>query len=68
MGAIAAIIVSAFSKKFRGFAAFLTWVALFLTFVGRGSSSEGQEISSLVTLFDISSSVVFLIVFVILSV
>ena len=28
MGAIAAIIVSPFSKRFRGFAAFLTWIAL----------------------------------------
>jgi lipopolysaccharide export LptBFGC system permease protein LptF len=68
MGAIAAIIVSPFSKRFRGFAAFLTWIALFLTFVGRGSSSQGQEITTLTTLFNISSSVVFLIVFVFLSV
>lgn len=67
MGAIAAVIVSPFSKRFRGFAAFLTWIALFLTFVGRGSSSQG-EISTLSTLFNISSSVVFLIVFVFLSV
>ena len=68
MGAIAAIIVSPFSKKFRGFAALLTWIALFLTFVGRGSSSEGEQISVLSTLFNISSSVVFLILFMILSV
>jgi Na+/phosphate symporter len=68
MGAIAAIIVSPFSKRFRGFAAFLTWIALFLTFVGRGSSSQGEEISTLTALFNISSSVVFLIVFVFLSV
>ena len=68
MGAIAAIIVSPFSKRFRGFAALLTWIALFLTFVGRGSSSQGEQISVLSTLFDISSSVVFLILFVILSV
>lgn len=68
MGAIAAIIVSPFSKRFRGFAAFLTWIALFLTFVGRGSSSQGEQISTLSTLFNISSSVVFLVLFVILSV
>lgn len=68
MGAIAAIIVSPFSKRFRGFAALLTWIALFLTFVGRGSSSQGEQISTLSTLFNISSSVVFLILFVILSV
>jgi Na+/phosphate symporter len=68
MGAIAAIIVSPFSKRFRGFAAFLTWIALFLTFIGRGSSSQGEQLSALSTLFNISSSVVFLIVFVILSV
>jgi lipopolysaccharide export LptBFGC system permease protein LptF len=68
MGAIAAIIVSPFSKRFRGFAAFLTWIALFLTFVARGSSSQGEQISTLSTLFSISSSLVFLLVFVILSV
>jgi Na+/phosphate symporter len=68
MGAIAAIIVSPFSKRFRGFAAFLTWIALFLTFVGRGSSSQGEEISTLTALFNISSSIVFLLVFVFLSV
>jgi Na+/phosphate symporter len=68
MGAIAAIIVSPFSKLFRGFAAFLTWIALFLTFVGRGSSSQGEQISVLSALFNISASVVFLILFVILSV
>jgi CDP-diglyceride synthetase len=68
MGAIAAIIVSPFSKRFRGFAAFLTWIALFLTFVGRGSSSQGEEISTLTSLFNISSSIAFLLVFVFLSV
>jgi hypothetical protein len=68
MDAIAAIIVSPFSKRFRGFAAFLTWIALFLTFVGRGSSSQGEQLSALSTLFNLSSSVVFLILFVILSV
>ena len=68
MGAIAAIIVSPFSKRFRGFAALLTWIALFLTFVERGSSSQEGEISTLSTLFNISSSVVFLIMFVVLSV
>jgi hypothetical protein len=68
MGAIAAIVVSPFSKRFRGFAAFLTWIALFLTFVGRGSSARGEDISQLSALFNVSSSVVFLIVFVVLSV
>jgi hypothetical protein len=68
MGAIAAIVVSPFSKRFRGFAAFLTWIALFLTFVARGTSSQGEQISILSTLFSISSSLVFLVVFVILSV
>jgi hypothetical protein len=57
MGAVAAIIASPFSKRFRGFAAFLAWITLFPTFVGRGSYSQAQEISTLSTLFNISSSI-----------
>jgi hypothetical protein len=68
MAAIAAIIVAPFSKRLRGFAAFLTWVALFLTFVGRGSSSSGEDISQLTTYLNLSATLVFLIIFVVLSV
>lgn len=68
MGAIAAIIVAPFSKRLRGLAAFLTWVALFLTFVGRGSSSRGEDISQLTTYLNLSATLVFLIIFVVLSV
>jgi hypothetical protein len=68
MAAIAAIIVSPFSKRLRGFAAFLTWFALFLTFVGRGSSPQENGFSQLTTYVNLSATLVFLIVFVILSV
>jgi hypothetical protein len=68
MAAIAGIIVSPFSKRLRGFAAFLTWVALFLTFVGRGSSPPGEDLSQLTTYLNLSAALVFLIVFVILTV
>jgi hypothetical protein len=68
MAAIAAIIVAPFSKRLRGFAAFLTWIALFLTFVGRGSSSSGADISQLTTYLNLSATLFFLIIFVVLSV
>jgi hypothetical protein len=68
MAAISAIIVSPFSKRLRGFAAFLTWLALFLTFVGRGSSSQNNDITQLTTYLNLSATLVFLIVFVILTV
>jgi len=68
MAAIAAIIVAPFWKKFRGFAALLTWAAIFTTLVMRGSSSRGGEISALTSLFNISFSMVMLIVFVFLTI
>jgi hypothetical protein len=68
MAAIAAIIVAPFWKKFRGFAALLTWAAIFTTLVMRGSSSKSGEISALISLFNISFSLVMLVVFVFLTV
>lgn len=68
MAAIAAILVAPFWKKFRGFAALLTWAAIFGTFVMRGSSSSGGEISVLSSLFNVSFSLVLLIVFVFLTI
>ena len=67
MAAIAAILVAPFWKRFRSFAVFLTWLAIFTTLVMRGSSSDGGEISVLTSLFNISFSFVLLVIFVILS-
>jgi hypothetical protein len=67
MAAIAAILVAPFWKKFRSFAVFLTWLAIFTTLVMRGSSSDSGEISVLTSLFNISFSFVLLVIFVILS-
>jgi len=67
MGAIAAILVAPFWKRFRGFAVFLTWLAIFATLVQRGSSSQGGEIDALSALFNISFSTAILIIFVILT-
>jgi hypothetical protein len=67
MAAIAAILVAPFWKKFRGFAVFLTWLAIFATLVQRGSSTQGGEINALSALFNISFSTTILIIFVILT-
>ncbi len=68
MAAIAAIIVAPFWKKFRGFAALLTWGAIFTTLILRGSSTSGGEISALKSLYNISFHLVLLIVFVFLTI
>ena len=68
MAAIAAILVAPFWKKFRGFAVFLTWTAIFLTLVQRGSSGQGGEIDALSALFNISLSTAILVVFIVLTV
>ena len=68
MAAIAAILVCPFWKKFRAFAVFLTWLAIFTTFVMRGSLPEGLKLDALSTLFNRSLSVVLLILFVILTI
>ena len=68
MAAIAAILVAPFWKRFRGFAVFLTWLAIFSTLVQRGASSERGEIDALSALFKISFSTAILIIFVILTI
>jgi Na+/phosphate symporter len=68
MAAIAAILVAPFWKKFRGFAVFLTWMAIFATLVQRGSSTQQGEINALSALFNISFSTAILIIFVVLTV
>jgi hypothetical protein len=68
MAAIAAILVAPFWKKFRAFAVFLTWLAIFTTFVMRGSSPEGLKLDALSAFFNMSLSVVLLILFVILTI
>jgi len=67
MAAIAAILVAPFWKRFRGFAVFLTWLAIFLTLVQRGSSSQRGKIDALTAVFNISFSTAILIVFVVLT-
>jgi hypothetical protein len=67
MAAIPAILVAPFWKKFRGFAVFLVWLAIFLTLAQRGSSSTGAEIGALQALFSISISTAILLVFVVLT-
>ena len=68
MAAIAAILVAPFWKRFRGFAVFLTWMAIFATLVQRGSTSQRGEIDALSALFNISFSTAILILFVILTI
>jgi len=68
MAAIAAIIVAPFWKRFRAFAVFLTWLAIFTTFVMRGSSPNGLQLDVLSSLLNMSLSVVLLILFVILTI
>ena len=68
MAAIAAIIVAPFWKKFRAFAVFLTWLAIFTTFVMRGSLPGGIQLDTLSSLFNLSLSAVLLILFVILTI
>lgn len=68
MAAIAAIIVAPFWKRFRGFAVFLTWLAIFTTFIMRGSMPGGIQLDALSSLFNLSLSAVLLILFVILTI
>ena len=65
--AIPAILVAPFWKRFRGFAVFLVWLAIFLTLAQRGASSTGAEIDALSALFSISISTAILLVFVVLT-
>jgi hypothetical protein len=68
MAAIAAILVCPFWKKFRAFAVFLTWLAIFTTLAMRGSSPEGLKLDVLSAFFNMSLSVVLLVLFVILTI
>jgi hypothetical protein len=68
MAAIAAIIVAPFWKKFRGFAALLTWGAIFTTLIMRGSSTKSSEIYALKSLYNISFQIALLIVFIFLTI
>ena len=67
MAAISALFVALFWKKFRSFAAFLVWVAVFLTLISRGSSSRQVQIDQISSALNISFSTIILIVFVILT-
>ena len=67
MAAIAAILICLFWKKFRAFAVFLTWLAMFTTFVMRGSSPEGLKLDALTAYLNMSLSVVLLVLFVVLT-
>ena len=68
MAAIAALIVAPFWKKFRGFAALLTWGAIFTTLIMRGSSTKSGEIYALKSLYNISFQIALLIVFIFLTI
>ena len=67
MAAISAIFVAVFWKRFRGFAAFLTWAAIFLTLIHRGASPQSGDTNALSAALNISSSTLILIAFVILT-
>jgi hypothetical protein len=67
MAAISALFVALFWKRFRSFAAFLVWVAVFLTLISRGSSSQQVQIDQISSALNVSFSTIILIVFVILT-
>jgi hypothetical protein len=67
MAAISALFVALFWKRFRSFAAFLVWVAVFLTLISRGSSSQQVQIDQISSALNVSFSTIILIIFVILT-
>jgi hypothetical protein len=67
MAALSSLFVALFWKKFRSFAAFLVWIAIFLTLIERGSSSEQVQVGQVSGLFNISFSTIVLIIFVIVT-
>jgi len=67
MAAIAALFVALFWKRFRSFAAFLVWVAVFLTLIHRGSTTQQVQIDQISAVLNISFSTIVLIIFVILT-
>jgi hypothetical protein len=67
MAAISSLFVALFWKKFRSFAAFLVWVAIFLTLIERGSSTQQVQVDQVSGLFNISLSTIVIIIFVIVT-
>ena len=67
MAALSAIFVAVFWKRFRGFAAFLIWLAIFLTLIHKGSSSLNVQIDAFSAVFNMSFSIILLIIFIILT-
>jgi hypothetical protein len=67
MAAIAALFVALFWKRFRSFAAFMVWVAVFLTLIHRGSTTQQVQIDQISAALNISFSTIVLIIFVILT-
>ena len=67
MAAISALFVALFWKKFRSFAAFLIWVAFFLTLIQRGSTTQQVQIDQISAALNISFSTIVLIIFIILT-
>ena len=67
MAAISALFVALFWKKFRSFAAFMVWTAIFLTLIHRGSTTQNVQIDQISAALDISFSTIVLIIFVILT-
>jgi hypothetical protein len=68
MAAISSLFVAIFWKKFRSFAAFLIWIAIFLTLIQQGSSTNEVQVNQASGLFNISfSTVVIIVLFVIVT-
>jgi hypothetical protein len=67
MAAISALFVALFWKRFRSFAALLVWVAVFLTLIHRGSTTQQVQIDQISAALNISFSTIVLIIFVILT-
>lgn len=67
MAAISALFVALFWKRFRSFAALLVWVAVFLTLIQRGSTTQQVQIDQISAALNISFSTIVLIIFVILT-
>jgi hypothetical protein len=67
MAAISALFVALFWKRFRSFAALLVWVAVFLTLIQRGSTTQQVQIDQISAALSISFSTIVLIIFVILT-
>ena len=67
MASLSSLFVALFWKKFRSFAAFLVWVAIFLTLIERGSSTQQVQVNQVSGLFNISLSTIVIILFAIVT-